>query len=169
MAYGINNMVCLHRCDQKTDCSDISDEKGCKLVVIDEKNYLKDKPPKKAVVKIRIALLKILEIGEVQMLFRNQFKLYMEWSDSRVTFYNLQENSVLNTLVEEEKKKIWTPSLIFDNTDQKVRTRMDEESLISVKREGNFSRNSIDNVNNVYMYHGSENPLQMNRVYHTGW
>ena len=103
------------------------------------------------------------------MLFRNQFKLYMEWSDSRVTFYNLQENSVLNTLVEEEKKKIWTPSLIFDNTDQKVRTRMDEESLISVKREGNFSRNSIDNVNNVYMYHGSENPLQMNRVYHTGW
>ena len=104
--------------------------------MIDEKNYLKDKPPKKAIVKIRIELLKILEIGEVQMLFRNKFKLYMQWSDSRVTFYNLQENSILNTLVEEEKMKIWTPSLIFDNTDQQVQTSMDKKSLISVKREG---------------------------------
>ena len=103
------------------------------------------------------------------MLFRNQFKLYMEWFDSRVTFYNLHKDSGLNTLVEEEKKKIWTPSLIFDNTDQKVRTRTDEESLISVKREGNFSRNTIDNIDNVYIYHGSKNPLEMSRVYHTGW
>ena len=66
------------RCDQSTDCEDVSDEKGCKIIVIDEKNYLKDKPPKNAVVKIMIELLKILEIGEVNMLFRNQFKLYME-------------------------------------------------------------------------------------------
>ena len=103
------------------------------------------------------------------MLFRNQFKLYIEWFDSRITFYNLHEDSGLNTLVEEEKLKIWTPSLIFDNTDQKVRTRTDEESLILVKREGNFSRNMIDEIDNVYMYHGSENPLEMNRVYHIGW
>ena len=82
--------------------------------------------------------MKNLEIGEVAMLFRNQFKLYMEWFDSRVTFYNLHANQGLNTLVEEEKQKIWTPSLIFDNTDEKVRTRTGAESLISVKREGNF-------------------------------
>ena len=137
--------------------------------MIDEKNYLKDKPPKQAVVKIKIELLKILEIGEVEMLFRNQYRLYMEWFDSRVTFYNLQENQGLNTLIQEEKDRIWTPSLIFDNTDQKVRTTTDEESLISVKRIGNFTRNTIDNVDNVYMYQGSENPLEMNRVYQTGW
>ena len=82
--------------------------------------------------------MKNLEIGEVAMLFRNQFKLYMDWFDSRVTFYNLNANQGLNTLVEEEKQKIWTPSLIFDNTDEKVRTRTGAESLISVKREGNF-------------------------------
>ena len=103
------------------------------------------------------------------MLFRNQYRLYMEWFDSRVTFYNLQENQGLNTLIQEEKDRIWTPSLIFDNTDQKVRTTTDEESLISVKRIGNFTRNTIDNVDNVYMYQGSENPLEMNRVYQTGW
>ena len=36
------------RCDQTTDCVDISDEKGCTIVVIDPKNYMKDKPPKHA-------------------------------------------------------------------------------------------------------------------------
>ena len=59
-------MNTLHRCDQATDCEDISDEKGCKIVVIDQNNYLKDKPPKEAVLKIKIELLKILEIGEVE-------------------------------------------------------------------------------------------------------
>ena len=59
----------LYRCDQATDCEDINDEKGCKIVVIDQNNYLKDKPPKEAVLKIKIELLKILEIGEVEMLF----------------------------------------------------------------------------------------------------
>ena len=119
--------------------------------------------------KIKIQLLKILEIGEIEMLFRNQFKLYMEWFDSRITFYNLQENQGLNTLVEEEKFKIWTPSLIFDNTDQKVPSLTDEESHISVKREGKFEQNTLEDVDNVYMYKGEENPIEMNRVYHTGW
>ena len=103
------------------------------------------------------------------MLFRSQFKLYLQWLDSRVTFYNLHGNQGLNTLVQDEKQKIWTPSMIFDNTDEKVRTKTDAESLISVKREGNFSSNTIDNVDNVYIYHGLENPLEMSRVYHIGW
>ena len=88
------------------------------------------KPPKQAVVKIKIEWLKILEIGEVEMLFRSQFKLYLEWLDSRVTFYNLHGNQGLNTLVQEEKQKIWTPSMIFDNTEDKIRTKTDAEVLI---------------------------------------
>ena len=163
------SLTSVTRCDQTTDCDDISDEKGCKIVVIDENNYLKDKPPKETVVKVKIELLKILQIGEVEMLFRNQFKLRMEWYDPRVTFYNLHKNQGLNTLVEQEKAKIWTPSMIFDNTDQKIRTTTDEESLVSVKREGYYSRNTIDNEDNVYMYDGAENPIEMSRVYHTGW
>ena len=103
------------------------------------------------------------------MLFLCQFKLYLEWFDSRVTFFNLNNNQLLNTLVQDEKQKIWTPSLIFDNTDEKIRTKTDDESLISVKREGNFTINTTDNVDNVYMYDGAENSLQMSRVYQIGW
>ena len=119
--------------------------------------------------KIRIELLKILQIGEVEMLFRNQFKIYMEWFDSRVAFYNLHENQGLNNLVQAKKRNIWTPFLIFDNTDNKLRTLNDEESHISVKRKGNFSRSTMSTVDNVYIYRGDENPLEMYRVYHIGW
>ena len=159
----------MFRCDQKTDCSDISDEKGCKLVVIDEKNYLKDKTPNEAVVKIKIELLEILEIGEIKMLLSTQFKLHMQWFDPRLTYYNLKDNQILNSLVADERQRIWTPSLIFDNTNRKIRTQTDDESLISVKREGNFTRNSINEVDNVYVYQGGGNPLDMTRVYYTDW
>ena len=161
------NSVC--RCDQNTDCDDITDEKGCKIIVIDPNDYLKDKPPTQALVKLRVDLLKILEIGELAMLFRTQYTVYQEWLDPRITFYNLHEDQNLNTLVEEEKQMIWTPNLIFDNTDEKTRTITDRESIISVKREGNFTQNTVESVDNIYMFQGMDNILDMNRVYETEW
>ena len=38
----LNCSFIFFRCNQNPDCDDISDEKGCKIVVIDPKNYLKD-------------------------------------------------------------------------------------------------------------------------------
>ena len=151
------------------DCEDFSDELGCQTAIINKNNYLKDRPPKNAVVRIKIELLEILEIDEVKMQFKNQFKLYMKWLDSRLTFHNLHEQQSLNKLVDEEKNEIWTPSLIFENTDEKIHTKVDKKSEISVRKEGNFSKMDIDNVDNVFLYHGGENPLMMNRVFHTKW
>ena len=95
------------------------------------------------------------------MVFRNQIKLYMEWFDSRVIYYNLHQSQGLNTLVQDQKQIIWTPSLIFDNTDQKVRTKTDEESVISIKKEGKFTRNTINDVDNIYMDDVSESNLKL--------
>ena len=159
----------ISRCDQEPDCDDISDEKGCEIVVVDPNNYLKDKPPKDAVVKLRVELLKILEIGEVTMLYRTKYTVNLEWLDPRITFYNLHENQKLNSLVEKEKEKIWTPSLIFYNTDRNTRTTTDKESIISVKREGNFTQNTLEDLDNTYVFRGEDNQLDMNRVYETEW
>ena len=119
------------RCDQNPDCQDISDEKDCKIVMVDPKNYLKDKAPQEAVVKLKVELLKILEIGEVAMLYRSKYAMYLEWLDPRITFHNLHENQNLNSLVEEEKNTIWTPSFIFHNTDKSTRTTTDRELATS--------------------------------------
>jgi hypothetical protein len=136
---------------------------------LDEKNYLKENPPAKAEVKIRIELLKILEIGEVEMLLRTQFALSLEWFDSRIRFHNLHGDQGLNKLMDEDKQRIWIPSMIFDNTDEKTRTKTDKESLVSIKREGNFSKSTKENVDNIYIYEGEKNPVEINRVYHISW
>ena len=130
---------------------------------------MKDRPPKAALVKLRIELLKVLNIDEVSMLYETQYIVNLEWLDPRITFYNLHEDQGLNTLVEEEKLKIWTPALVFDNTKHKTRSKMDEESAISVKQEGNYTKNDLDDVDNIYIFKGSENPLMMRRVYKTEW
>ena len=130
---------------------------------------MKDKAPKAAVVKLKVDLLKVLQIDEVGMLYESQYSLNLEWLDPRITFYNLHEDQGLNTLVEEEKGKIWTPKLIFDNTKQKTRTKTDSESVISVKREGNYTLNMLEDVDNIYMFQRLNNPLDMSRVYQTPW
>ena len=137
--------------------------------MIDPKNYLKDKPPKDALVKLRFELLKILEIGEVAMLYRTKYTVNLEWLDPRITFFNLHGDQNLNSLVEGEKQMIWTPSLIFSNTDENTRTRTDQESIISVKRKGNSTQNTIYDLDNTYMFRGEDNPLDMSRVYETEW
>ena len=137
--------------------------------MIDPNNYMKDKPPKEAMVKLRVDLLKVLQIDEVAMLYETQYTVNLEWLDPRITFYNLNENQGLNTLVELEKEQIWTPKLILDNTKQKTRTKTDSESVISVKREGNYTRNTLEDVDNIYIFKGLYNPLDMSRVYQTEW
>ena len=137
--------------------------------MVDPKNYMKDKPPQQAMVKLNIELLNILEIDEVAMLYRTKYTINQEWFDPRIIFNNLHWNQELNALVPEEKQIIWTPSFIFQNTDENLRTLMDSESSISVKRESNFTQNNINDIDNTYIFQGVKNPLVMKRVYETDW
>ena len=142
-SFTCDNGICIpmeSRCDQKLDCEDVSDEKNCKIIVLDEKSYLKDKPPPplnvSGVVDVRISiqLYKIIEISEVTSIFRTQFKLFMEWKDPRITLWNLKNDTTLNTLTGNEKSQIWNPTLMFFNTEKKSRTINDKETLVLAKR-----------------------------------
>ena len=106
----------LVRCDQFPNCDDFSDEENCKLVVIPE-NYVTDYAPftvdmngnlVKVQVKIKvnkpnqagnymhkiikIDLISILEINEVNQKFKTQFKIYVMWFDFRLKYYNMKLN-----------------------------------------------------------------------------
>ena len=58
------------RCDSVANCDDVSDEKNCQLVSLDENKYLKDKPPapfnsSKFPVNVSIDIVSVLDIQEV--------------------------------------------------------------------------------------------------------
>ena len=157
------------RCDQVNDCVDQSDEKNCKMVVFDHKNYAKGKPPRGSLLKLKLDLLKILEISEIDMTFKTQFKLYSEWNDERLQFLNLHEEKFTNQITENEKQQIWLPTIIFENTDLKLRSKKDIKAALYVDRRGTFNLSSIDHIDNEHIYEGKSNALEISRIYNTAW
>ena len=162
------------RCDQMPDCLDKSDEVECHLLVL-ENGYNKNIPPitstiPRVDVNIAITLMKIVEIAERDHSILLQFQISLRWRESeRVTYLNLKSDVTLNALTDEDVRKLWLPLIIYDNTDQKDRTRLgalwEWETAVTVTREGNLTRSGIDEVDEIEKFKGAENTLTMNQTY----
>ena len=91
-----------------------------------------------------IRLLKMMGIDEDENTIDLQFEIMLEWTDYRLDFNNLKEKTYLNALTEEDKKNIWLPIVVFDNTDQKETTRLGVDwewtTSVTITRDGNFKR-----------------------------
>ena len=117
------------------DCEDKSDERGCRLIVL-EGDYNKNIPPIgkntslggliPATVGISITLMKVVEIEETDHSIHLQFQISLQWRENRVTFQNLKYETSLNALTANDINQLWLPLVIYDNTDQKVSTRLGE-------------------------------------------
>ena len=84
-------------------------------------------------------------------------------------YQNLKKKTSLNALTDDDINKIWLPLIVFDNTDQKEVTRLGENwewaTIVTVTREGNFTRSSIKEVDEAEIFKGAENRLIMNQTY----
>ena len=160
------------RCDGKIDCYDKSDEMECNLIVF-ESSYSKgiSPPPKKysnaSDVFLSVDIKEILKLDEIGKTFRVKFKLYLTWIDSRLIYQNLKKNPNLNVLQLDTQKRIWAPVIIFSNTEESDRSKIDDESLIRVLPNKSFMYKKSDMANNqnIYYFHGSENILELSRTY----
>ena len=55
--------------------------------------------------------------------------------------------------------------MTFHNTQSKLKSLNDEKSYVTVGLQGPHVRNNKSELQNAYIYEGSENPLTMSRVY----
>ena len=167
------------RCDQLPDCEDKSDERGCKLLLLEE-GYNKGVPPITAesaldrtivpvAVGISIVLLEVVSIDEVDHSIQLQFEVILSWKENRATYLNLKEETALNKMKEEDIQRLWLPLIIYTNTDQKKTTRLGMEwewsTSITVTREANFTRAKLDEVDESEIFKGAENRLTMRQTY----
>ena len=87
----------------------------------------------------------------------------------RAKYQNLKTEASLNALSDEDIRTIWLPLIVYDNTDQKVITRIGTEwewvTRVTVTREGNFTRSNINEVDEAEIFEGAENRLTMNQTY----
>ena len=73
-----------YRCNEIYDCRDKSDEKNCKMVIIDKDIYRKEFPPfkghgDKTVVAINLTIYSLGSIQESGMTFTVKFKISLRW------------------------------------------------------------------------------------------
>ena len=159
-----SNGQCIHmsrRCDQITNCKDESDEISCKIVHMKE-NYSKQIPPfseeKKAQVGVSMTFLSINDISEIDLTIDIKFTISLEWYETnRITYYNLKPKISANALSEEEMNSIWTPYVIYTNTDNNEATKVnhkfkDIKTSMAVTKEGHFERSSISVVDEIEIF-----------------
>ena len=71
----------------------------------------------------------------------------------------------LNSLQPEEIKKIWFPYFVFDNTNKKEFSLIDDKSSIKILKEGEGKVNGAQDTENKYIFKGDENSIQYKRFY----
>ena len=110
-------------------------------------------------------MLDIQDIIEEEKTFKVPFTLFLSWNDSRLDYTNLNEETGLNLLSEDEKEKIWKPVVIFTNTNEKHKTKVDSETDIQIQKHGKATFTKTSNPENAKLYNGDGNPIIMQRYY----
>ena len=149
------------RCDQISQCVDSSDEQECQIVSTD-KNYNKNIPPfdknSKAKVNVSMVFLSINDISEISLTIDLKYTISPEWYETdRISYFNLKPKLSSNILSDTEMAATWTPYLIYITTDDNEATKIDHKfkdikTTMAVSREGNYSRSSIETVDEIEIF-----------------
>ena len=72
-------------------------------------------------------------LDEINSVYEAQFTLIMSWYDKRLVFNNLNSLTEKNSLSKNEREKLWFPKVVFENTNDKLQTVMDDITTTNIK------------------------------------
>ena len=96
--------------------------------------------------------------SEISLKINLKFTINLNWYETdRITYHNLKKELSLNVLSDEEMKNLWTPSVLYINTDNNNVTKvvhrfMDIETTMAVTREGDFTRSPKESVDETELF-----------------
>ena len=96
----------------------------------------------------------VQDIQEVAQYLELKFKITFQWKDARLLFYNIKPDENMNSLTLDEQLAIWTPTIVFWNTKEQLRTVNDKNTFATVQRVGNGSiigKESNEDIGDVWM------------------
>ena len=106
-------------------------------------------------------------LDEINSVYEAQFTLIMSWYDKRLVFNNLNSLTEKNSLSKNEREKLWFPKVVFENTNDKLQTVMDDITTTNIKSFNITSFKFADKTVHeaVKQYSGKENLLIMSKFY----
>ena len=107
----------------------------------------------------------VQDIQEVAQFVKLKFRISLTWMDARVTYYNIKTDETLNSLSLDEQLVLWTPTIVFWNTEKQLKTVNDQNSFASVERSGKGSIIEREVNEDIEMFSGAENNITFSRVY----
>ena len=116
-------------------------------------------------VNISMAVMDIFSIQEVDLVFVLKFRLLMEWYDDRLTYHNLKVERSANLLTKEEIDKLWIPFVVFGNTENNDATKGDDDTEVTITREGDFIPSLPDRIEEINIFTGGDNRITFQQVY----
>ncbi|ROT63777.1 putative glycine receptor subunit alpha-2 [Penaeus vannamei] len=158
------------RCDLRVDCLDQSDEMACSLVDIPVgyRTFIPPPPPVPGE-PLRIAfdvnVIAFPNIATQDLTFTATLLPTLRWQDTRLNFLNLKADRTLNLLSREASASIWTPRVFFSNAQGNLFTNLGEGSRVECVREGPPTPGAPSLPEEVNVFKGHENSLEMSQLY----
>ncbi len=83
-----------------------------------------------------------------------------------MTFYNLRKSGKLqNNVGDDERKEIWIPNLVFENSVKEMHVKNDEFSVLTIHQNGTGQQETNELLQENIVYKGSQNFLVYSRMY----
>ena len=153
---------------------DESDENNCQMLVM-KSTYNRKIAPfafdyiKSQVIPVNVnvslAVMDVLSISEKDLVFVLKFRFIMVWFDYRLKFHNLKVSRSLNSLGKAEIDRLWIPFVVFSNTENSESTKGDDETEVTVSREGDFTESGVDVMEEINVFDGNQNRMTFQQVY----
>ena len=120
----------------------MTDEIECKVIQMDSGyNKLLTPPPgeenEKVPVTIDVTINSFSSFDISESKFKLQLVLGVKWFDARLKYNNLRPMKSSNMMGPMEKSSIWFPAVVFENTEEKLKSVVDEKAVIVVEKKGN--------------------------------
>ena len=80
----------------------------------------------KVKVNVSLTIESILDLNEVKSMMKVQIQLKVTWKDSRLEFRNVEQGH--NMIQSAEKRELWLPSFIFNNTNNMTEASFDDDT-----------------------------------------
>ncbi|XP_068247746.1 uncharacterized protein [Palaemon carinicauda] len=155
------------RCDQKTQCGDLSDEKDCS-VIIPPSSYSSDIPPpasRESPLEISF-MQEIISVKEMNIAeFRVEIDVCetLKWKDFRLRFRNLEVGNFTNRVKPSEVP--WIPEFNVQSEDRTLASTTTKSSVLFVQRDSNPLQENDTSTIEDEIFEGDRNTLVLMTCY----